>query len=137
MADPQNQGPRFVLWSLMAAGALAIMSASQAAGTAKGLVLPPVLHCASLTSHKSGLISSYRTEKQGTEVFELGAVPGALAAGEESIGYSGATYLAGSATQNFALMPFLPFFFLLKTYYNSHIWGPNALTSLCLGSSSS
>lgn len=46
------------------------------------------LHCASLPSHKSGLISSYRAEKQGTEVFELGTVPGALAAGEESIGYS-------------------------------------------------
>lgn len=59
MAVPQNQGFRFchlqhvifTSWYLMAAGALAILSASQTAGKAKGFVLPLVLYCTSLTSH--------------------------------------------------------------------------------------
>lgn len=46
MADPQNQGFRFchlqhvifTSWYLMAAGALAILSASQTAGKAKGFI---------------------------------------------------------------------------------------------------
>lgn len=70
----------------MAAGAPAIMSASQVAGRAKGFVLPPALHLTSLTSQRSGLTHSYTAGRQGTEVFELGTMPRALTA--ESIGYS-------------------------------------------------
>ena len=47
----------------MAAGALAIMSASQIEGRAQGYVSPSILHCLALTSHWSGLTHSYVDRK--------------------------------------------------------------------------
>lgn len=57
----------FTLWFSVAAGALSIMSESQAGGRAKGCVSPSILHCLALTSHWSGLPHSY-VDRKASEI---------------------------------------------------------------------